>query len=141
MTARHYSDGDGKEHEKEERQEQGDHVVPASLLPSLMRPQVCLTAHCVPFRNGKREGRATPGTSYALRGATGAAAGQRQTRGSNTQPSCRGRKTTPPGAAGAVNDEQIMCLTRNTGKAETTLPWIRRRDNQPPMIARDHDQY
>jgi hypothetical protein len=107
VTARHHSDGEGKEHEKEERQEQGDHVVPASLLLSLMRPQVCLTAHCVPFRNGKRAGgqrrepAATPvrhlGTmvpfrgpqhnpapseraaSSALRGATGAAAdaGQR----------------------------------------------------------------
>ena len=62
MTARHHSDGEDKEHEKEERHEQGDHVVPASFLLSLMRPQVCLTAHCVPFRNGKREERATPRT-------------------------------------------------------------------------------
>ena len=62
VTARHHGDGEGEEHEKEERHEQGDQVVPASLPLSLMRPQVCLTAHCVPFRNGKREGRATPGT-------------------------------------------------------------------------------
>jgi hypothetical protein len=59
VTARHHSDGEEKEHEKEERQEQGDHVVPASFLLGLMRPQVCLTAHCVPLRNGKREGRAS----------------------------------------------------------------------------------
>jgi hypothetical protein len=62
VTARHHGDSEDKEHEKEEHQEQGDHVVPASLLLSLTRPQMCLTAHCVPFRNGKREGRATPGT-------------------------------------------------------------------------------
>jgi hypothetical protein len=54
VTARHHNDGEGNEREKEECQEQGGHAVPASLLLSLMRPKVCLIAHCVPFRNGQR---------------------------------------------------------------------------------------
>jgi hypothetical protein len=50
VTARHHDDGKGNEREKEECQEQGGHAVPASLLLSLMRPQVCLTAHCIPLQ-------------------------------------------------------------------------------------------
>jgi len=50
VTARHHDNGKGNEGEKEEYQEQGGHAVPASLLLSLTRPQVCLTAHCVPLQ-------------------------------------------------------------------------------------------
>lgn len=70
MTARHHSDGEDKEQQEEERQQQGGHVVPASSLLPLMRPQVRLAAHCAfPFRNGNREGRATPGTRGRSRAA------------------------------------------------------------------------
>ena len=62
VTARHHSDGEGKEHEKRSANSRATTSFRLPCWLSLMRPQVCLTAHRAPFRNGKREGRATPGT-------------------------------------------------------------------------------